>query len=154
MKRFFEEHTSVAIICIVISLLLCIIGCINNVNNNGTVTGKGLLKIVGDNLTDTMDTYQKQAVPNENLLKNSKGPFTLSPRNSGNENDKYNYQEFNFSSSINNYYTVSATVGDKTGNFDFCTIGFLDNNGSNYFCNNYVHAKIKNGKIVATLQKK
>ena len=71
MKRFFEEHTVVVIICIVISLLLCIIGCINNINDDSTVTGKGLLKVVGDNLTDTIDTYQKQVVPNENLLKNS-----------------------------------------------------------------------------------
>lgn len=71
MKRFFEEHTSVVIICIVVSLLLCIIGCINNIDNDESVTGKGLLKIVGDNLTDTIDTYQKQIIPNENLFKNS-----------------------------------------------------------------------------------
>lgn len=76
MKRFFEEHTSVAIICIVVSLLLCIIGCINNVNNDGTVAGKGLLKIVGDNLTDTIDTYQKQIVPNDNLLARTSSKIT------------------------------------------------------------------------------
>lgn len=95
MKRFFEEHTSVVIICIVISLLLCIIGCINNINDDGTVTGKGLLKIVGDNLTDTIDTYQKQVMSNENFLtdtfneisstqycctfKNVKNEYTLIP---------------------------------------------------------------------------
>ena len=49
MKRFFEEHTAVIIICIVVSLLLCIIGCINNINEDGAVAGKGLLKIAGDN---------------------------------------------------------------------------------------------------------
>lgn len=76
MKRFFEEHTSVAIICIVVSLLLYIIGCINNVNNDGTVAGKGLLKIVGDNLTDTIDTYQKQIVPNDNLLARTSSKIT------------------------------------------------------------------------------
>lgn len=54
---FFEEHTAVIIICIVVSLLLCIIGCINNINEDGAVAGKGLLKIAGDNLTDTIDTY-------------------------------------------------------------------------------------------------
>lgn len=69
MKRFFEEHTSVVIICIVISILLCIIGSIRSISSSETsVEGSGLLKIVGDNLTDTIDTYQKQAVPNENLL--------------------------------------------------------------------------------------
>lgn len=68
MKRCFEEHTTVVIACIIFSLLLCIIGCIGDINENGTVVGKGLLKIVGDNLTDTMDTYQKQVIPNENLL--------------------------------------------------------------------------------------
>lgn len=69
MKRFFDEHTSVVIICIVISLLLCIVGNIKGVDEPGTsVNGSGLLKIVGDNLTDTIDTYQKQVVPNENLI--------------------------------------------------------------------------------------
>ena len=50
MKRFFEKHTTVVIICIVISLLLCIIGCIGNINEDGTVAGKSLLKTVGDSL--------------------------------------------------------------------------------------------------------
>ena len=59
MKRFFEEHAAVVILCIVVSLLLCIIGCINNIDNDVTVSGKGLLKIVGDNLTDTIGAYQK-----------------------------------------------------------------------------------------------
>lgn len=68
MKRFFEEHTAVVIVCIVVSLLLCIIGCIGDINENGTVVGKGLLKIAGNNLTDTIDTYQKHVIPNENLL--------------------------------------------------------------------------------------
>lgn len=76
MKRFFEEHTSVVIICIVVSLLLCIIGCINNIDNDGSVTGKGLLKIVGNNLTDTIDTYQKQVIPNENLLARTSSKIT------------------------------------------------------------------------------
>lgn len=76
MKRFFEEHTSVVIICIIASLLLCIIGCINNIDNDGSVTGKGLLKIVGDNLTDTIDTYQKQVIPNENLLARTSSKIT------------------------------------------------------------------------------
>lgn len=68
MKRFFEEHTAVIIICVVVSLLLCIIGCINNINEDGAVAGKGLLKIAGDNLTDTIDTYQGKLIPNDNLL--------------------------------------------------------------------------------------
>ena len=68
MKRFFEEHTAVIIICIVVSLLLCIIGCINNINEDGAVAGKGLLKIAGDNLTGTIDTYQGKLIPNDNLL--------------------------------------------------------------------------------------
>lgn len=65
---FFEEHTAVIIICVVVSLLLCIIGCINNINEDGAVAGNDLLKIAGDNLTDTIDTYQGKLIPNENLL--------------------------------------------------------------------------------------
>ena len=86
MKRFFEEHTSVVIICIIVSLLLCIIGGINNINDDGTVAGKGLLKIVGDNLTDTIGAFQKQIIPNENLLDRN-----LSFSN----NDNVNYKTFN-----------------------------------------------------------
>lgn len=44
MKRFFEKHTTVVIICIVISLLLCIIGCIGNINEDGTFARKKLIK--------------------------------------------------------------------------------------------------------------
>lgn len=69
MKRFFEEHTSAVIICIVVSLLLCIVGSVKGINSSKTsVEGSGLLKNVVDNLTDTIDTYQKQAVPNENIM--------------------------------------------------------------------------------------
>lgn len=50
MKHFFEEHTTVAIICTVISSLLCIIGCIGNINEDGMVAGKNLLKIVAKQL--------------------------------------------------------------------------------------------------------
>lgn len=72
MKCFFEEHTAVVIICIVVSLLLCIIGNIKGIDSSETsVVGSGLLKIVGDNLTDTIDTYQGQLIPNNNLIKNS-----------------------------------------------------------------------------------
>lgn len=73
MKRFFEEHTSVIIICIVVSLILCILGCIKGLNEDtGKINGSRLLKIVGDNLIDTIDAYQKQAIPNENLIDYSK----------------------------------------------------------------------------------
>lgn len=54
MKHFFEEHAIVAIICIVISSLLCIIGCIANINEDGTVAGKSLLKIVANQLHANM----------------------------------------------------------------------------------------------------
>ena len=40
MKRFFERHTTVAIICIVILSLLCIIGCIGNINEDGIFARK------------------------------------------------------------------------------------------------------------------
>ena len=69
MKRFFEEHTSAVIICIVVSLLLCIVGNIKGINSSETsVEGSGLLKIIGGNLTNIIDTYQKQVVPNENIM--------------------------------------------------------------------------------------
>lgn len=72
MKRFFEEHASVVIICIVISLLLCIIGSIRGISPSETsVEGHGLLKVVGNNILDCIDTCQKQIIPNENILENS-----------------------------------------------------------------------------------
>ena len=124
MKRFFEEHTSVAIICIVVSLLLCIIGCINNIDNGGLVSGKGLLKVVGDNLTDTIDTYQKQIIPNKNLISNSKGPFIKNPRNAGDDYD--NYQHLAFPAEIDNSksYTFSANV-EAIGNYNEFSVMFL-----------------------------
>jgi len=86
MKRFFEEHTSVVIIYIVVSLLLCIIGSIKGISSSETsVDGSGLLKIVGDNLTDTIDTYQKQVVPNENLLSS----YIIKPQ--GNQIEYFGY---------------------------------------------------------------
>lgn len=49
---------------------MCIIGNIKGINSSETsVKGSGLLKIVGDNLTNIIDTYQKQIVLNENLFK-------------------------------------------------------------------------------------
>lgn len=73
MKRFFEEHTSAVIICIIVSLLLCIIGNIKGINSSETsVEGSGLLKIVGDNLTNNIDTYQKQVIPNKILFQITK----------------------------------------------------------------------------------
>ena len=71
MKRLFEEHMPVIIIFIVISLILCIVGSIKGVNNANSTDGTGLLKVVGDNILDCIDTYQKQIVPNENILENS-----------------------------------------------------------------------------------
>lgn len=124
MKRFFEEHTSVVIICIVISLILCIIGCINNIDNNGTITGKGLLKVVGDNLTDTIDTYQKQIIPNKNLISNSKGPFIKKSRNAGDDYDNYQHLAFPAEIDNNKSYTFSANV-EAIGNYDEFSVMFL-----------------------------
>lgn len=124
MKRFFEEHTSVVIICIVISLILCIIGCINNIDNNGTITGKGLLKVVGTNLTDTIDTYQKQIIPNKNLISNSKGSFIKNPRNAGDDYDNYQHLAFPAEIDNNKSYTFSANV-EAIGNYDEFSVMFL-----------------------------
>ena len=71
MKRFFEEHTAVVIICIVVSLIICTIGNIKIINDDGIVKGNGLLGIVSNIIMNNVDTYQKQIMPNENLLKNS-----------------------------------------------------------------------------------
>ena len=69
MKKFFEECSFVLIICIVISLILCIIGGIKKINEStGKASGTGLLKVVSDNLTDTIDTFQTKAMPNKNLV--------------------------------------------------------------------------------------
>lgn len=68
MKRFFNEYSGVAIIVIVIAVLLLIIGSIKSLDEpSGKVEGSGIAAIVGNNLTDTIDTFQKQLVPNENL---------------------------------------------------------------------------------------
>ena len=71
MRKIFEEHTPIIIIFIVISLILCIIGSIKNINNNNSVNGTGLLKVISDDILDSIDTYQKQLIPNENILENS-----------------------------------------------------------------------------------
>ena len=71
MKRLFEEHMPVIIIFIVISLILCIVGSIKGINNANSTDGTGLLKVVGNNILDCIDAYQKQIIPNENILENS-----------------------------------------------------------------------------------
>ena len=60
MKRFFEEHTSVAIICIIISLLLCIVGGIKNFDVDGSLQGAGLSSILGNTLLDQVNSLQNQ----------------------------------------------------------------------------------------------
>ena len=145
MNRFFEEHTAVVIICIVISLILCIIGCINNIDNNGTVTGKGLLKVVGDNLTDSIDTYQKQIIPNKNLISNSKGPFIKNPRNAGDDYDNYQHLAFPAEIDNNKSYTFSANV-EAIGNYNEFSVMFLKifNDGTDTALYNKQFIKIPN----------
>ena len=68
MKKFFNEYGGVTIIVIVIAVLLLIVGSVKSLDeNSGKVEGSGIAKAVGNNLSDTMDTFQKQLVPNENL---------------------------------------------------------------------------------------
>ena len=71
MRKLFEEYTPIIIIFIVISLILCIIGSIKNINNDNFVNGTGLLKVISDDILDNIDTYQKQLIPNKNILENS-----------------------------------------------------------------------------------
>ena len=125
MKRFFEEHTSAVIICIVVSLLLCIVGNIKGINSSETsVEGSGLLKIVGGNLTNNIDTYQKQVIPNKNLISNRKGPFIKNPRNTGDDYDNYQYLTFPAEIDNNKSYTFSANV-EAIGNYDELSVMFL-----------------------------
>ena len=125
MKCFFEEHTSAVIICIVVSLLLCIVGNIKGINSSETsVEGSGLLKIVGGNLTNNIDTYQKQVIPNKNLISNRKGPFIKNPRNTGDDYDNYQYLTFPAEIDNNKSYTFSANV-EAIGNYDELSVMFL-----------------------------
>lgn len=62
MKRFFEEHTSVVIICIVVSLLLCIVGGIKNFGVDGSLQGTGLSSILGNTLLDQVNSFQNQLI--------------------------------------------------------------------------------------------
>lgn len=72
MRKLFEEQTSALIICIVVSLLLCITGSFKGIDEtNNKILGTGLLKIAGDNLIDAMDTFQKQAIPTKICQKNT-----------------------------------------------------------------------------------
>lgn len=152
MKRFFEEHTSVVIICIVVSLLLCIVGSIRGISSSETsVKGSGLLKIVGDNLTDTIDTYQKQLTPNENIIqKNAYGAHEGDDWIGGNYTLSNNNVTFNFSKSnkdayirfrlkkpleLNETYTFSCEVsGVKAG--ESINFGIL-----NQYKNNFTTSK-------------
>lgn len=152
MKRFFEEHTSVVIICIVISLLLCIIGSIRGINSSETsVEGNGLLKIVGDNLTDTIDTYQKQIIPNENIIQKGAygaregdawigGNYTISNNNvtfnlSQSNKDAYILFRLKKPLELNEIYTFSCEVsGIKAG--ESINFGIL-----NQYKNNFITSK-------------
>jgi len=66
MKRFFEEHTSAIIICIVISLLLCIVGGIKSFGVDGSLHGTGLSSILGNTLLDQVDSFQNQLITTKN----------------------------------------------------------------------------------------
>lgn len=146
MKRFFEEHTSAVIICIIVSFLLCIVGNIKGINSSeASVKGSGLLKIVGDNLTNTIDTYQKQVIPNKNLISNNKGPFIKNPRNAGDDYDNYQHLAFPAEIDNNKSYTFSANV-EAIGNYNEFSVMFLKifNDGTDTALYNKQFIKIPN----------
>ena len=68
MKQFFNEYGGVAIIVIVIAVLLLIVGSIKSLDeNSGKVEGSGIAGIVGNNLSDTINSFQEQLIYNDNI---------------------------------------------------------------------------------------
>lgn len=143
---FLKNIHPLIIICIIVSLLLCIIGNIKGINSSETsVEGSGLLKIVGDNLTNNIDTYQKQVIPNKNLISNNKGPFIKNPRNTGDDYDNYQYLTFPAEIDNNKSYTFSANV-EAIGNYNEFSVMFLKifNDGTDTALYNKQFIKIPN----------
>src|SRR5690606_21460372 len=61
-------------------------------------------------------------VGGRNLLRNSKGPFVLQPRNTGNASDNYNFYRFYCDMELNETYTISADIEITHGDFDEITV--------------------------------
>ena len=62
--------------------------------------------------------YDVGWIAGRNLYQNSKGPFTLTPRNTGNSSDNYNYYRFYCEMELNETYTISADIEITHGDFD------------------------------------
>ena len=59
MKKFFEEHGTVAIIVIVIAVLLVLVGSIKGLDeSNGKVRGTGIASVVGNSYSKAIDKFQ------------------------------------------------------------------------------------------------
>lgn len=133
MRKLFEEQTSALIICIVVSLLLCITGSFKGIDEtNNKILGTGLLKIAGDNLIDAMDTFQKQAIPNENLIQKNtyytigKNPYkNCIPSNDGSI-------IFNYNNHVDTYFRIMLKEPLKAGDiYTFsCEVSNLKNDDS------------------------
>lgn len=158
MKKLFEEFPGFIIVFIVIAILICTVGKIRNINEDG-VEGSGLVSIIGNNLIDTIDTNQKQLIPNENIFVNSsfsKNTSAWSDWNGkefGNIENETGYNCAHISSDVKNkeivcqqrltgklkentYYTVSGWVKTKNiekgtnANIMFNVDGYMTSSGT------------------------
>lgn len=57
-----------------------------------------------------------------NLYQNSKGPFILEPRNTGQSSDNFNYYRFYCDMELNETYTISADIEITHGDFNKVTV--------------------------------
>jgi len=57
-------------------------------------------------------------VGGRNLLRNSKGPFIVEPKNTGQSSDNYNFYRFYCDMELNETYTISADIEITHGDFD------------------------------------
>ena len=79
----------------------------------------GLQDYTNQKTQEAIDNIQ---VGGRNLLRNSKGPFILEPKNTGQAIDNYNYYRFYCDMELNETYTISADIEIKHGDFNKVTV--------------------------------
>ena len=68
------------------------------------------------------DSIDNLEIGGRNLYQNSKGPFTLIPRNTGTATDNFNYCEVYVGMTLNETYTISVDVEITDGTFNKITV--------------------------------
>src|SRR5690625_4422479 len=73
-------------------------------------------------ISSLQDDWDNLEIGGRNLLRNSKGPFEIKPRNEGVSGDNYQYQRFYCDMEAGKEYTISAKIEVTHGDYDEVTI--------------------------------